>query len=168
MFRFWKLIQLSTTIFFLIAGFHASRHSKQINMINIKSKTVQGIKSRICETKRVDVNMQRLRSEQFFLSKSFHLFFRSFPFGSHTLSQRGTTHSLKQNMQITFSPKGFLSRRHAGAHPDGHQHGGPIPTETIVTEFCYKRVNLFLEEFKNIKIIPFQIHEPIRSEKLHE
>ena len=37
-------------------------------------------------------------------------------------------------------------RRHVGAHPDGHQHGGRKPTETSVTEFCYKSVNLSLEE----------------------
>jgi len=43
--------------------------------------------------------------------------------------------------------------RHVGAHPDGHQHGGRKPTETSVTEFCYKSVNLSLEELKNIRII---------------
>ena len=32
--------------------------------------------------------------------------------------------------------------RHAGAHPDGHQHGGRKRTEISVTEFCYKTVNL--------------------------
>ena len=41
------------------------------------------------------------------------------------------------------------------AHPDGHQHGGRKPRETSVTEFCYKSVNLSLEELKNIKIIFF-------------
>ena len=45
--------------------------------------------------------------------------------------------------------------RHVGAHPDGHQHGGRKPTETSVTEFCYKSVNLSLEELKNIKIVLF-------------
>ena len=42
--------------------------------------------------------------------------------------------------------------RHVGAHPDGHQHGGRKPTETSVTEFYYKSVNLSLKELKNIKI----------------
>ena len=42
-------------------------------------------------------------------------------------------------------------RRQVCAHPDGHQQGGRKPTETSVTEFCYKSVNLSLEEFKNIK-----------------
>ena len=42
---------------------------------------------------------------------------------------------------------------HVCAHPDGHEHGGLKPTETSVTEFCYKNVNLFLEELKKIKII---------------
>jgi len=40
----------------------------------------------------------------------------------------------------------FVWRRHAGAHPYGHQHGGRKPTETSITEFCYKSVNLSLEE----------------------
>ena len=34
---------------------------------------------------------------------------------------------------------------------DGHQHGDRKPTETSVTEFCYKSVNLSLEELKNNK-----------------
>jgi len=42
--------------------------------------------------------------------------------------------------------KRFVWRRHAGAHPYGHQRGGRKPTETSVTEFGYKRVNLSLEE----------------------
>ena len=41
--------------------------------------------------------------------------------------------------------------RHVGALPDGHQHGGRKPTETSVTEFCYKIVNLSLEELKTLK-----------------
>ena len=45
----------------------------------------------------------------------------------------------------------FVWRRHAGAHPDGHQHGGRKLTETSVSEFCYKTVNLFFEELINIK-----------------
>jgi len=52
--------------------------------------------------------------------------------------------------------------RHVGAHPDGHQHGGWKPSETSVTEFCYKSVNLSLEELKNIKIILFLIQEPVQ------
>ena len=44
---------------------------------------------------------------------------------------------------------------HAGAHLDGHQHGGRKLTETSVTEFCYKSVNLFLEELKNVTIIVY-------------
>ena len=43
----------------------------------------------------------------------------------------------------------FVWRRHAGAHLDGHQHGGRKPTETSVTEFWYKSVNLFLEELSS-------------------
>ena len=55
----------------------------------------------------------------------------------------------------TFSPnlERFVWRRHVGAHLDGHQHGGRKPAETSVTEFCYKSVNLSLEELKNVTII---------------
>ena len=58
--------------------------------------------------------------------------------------------------------------RHVGAHPDGHQHGGRKPTETSVTEFCYKSVNLSLEELENIKIILFLIQEPVQIAKFPE
>ena len=58
--------------------------------------------------------------------------------------------------------------RHVGAHLDGHQHGGRKPTETFVTEFCYKSVNLSLEELKNIKIILFLIQEPVQIVKFPE
>ena len=53
----------------------------------------------------------------------------------------------------------FVWGRHAGAHLDEIQHGGRKPTETSVTEFCYKSVNLFLEKLINTKLILFQIHE---------
>ena len=43
--------------------------------------------------------------------------------------------------------------QHAGAHLDGHQHGGRKLAETSVAEFCYKNVNLSLEEHKNVTII---------------
>ena len=56
--------------------------------------------------------------------------------------------------------------RHVGSHPDGHQHGGRKPTETSVAEFCYKSVNLSLEELKNIKIILFLIQEPVQIAEL--
>ena len=57
----------------------------------------------------------------------------------------------------TFSPHllRFVWRRHVGAHLDGHQHGGRKPTEASVTEFCYKSVNLSLEELKNVTIIVY-------------
>ena len=44
-------------------------------------------------------------------------------------------------------------RSHVGAHLDGHQHGGQKSAETSVTEFCYKSVNLSLEELKKVAII---------------
>ena len=34
-------------------------------------------------------------------------------------------------------------------------NGGRKPTETSVTEFCYKSVNLSLERLKNIEIVLF-------------
>ena len=55
--------------------------------------------------------------------------------------------------------------RHVGAHPDGHQHGGRKPTETSVTEVCYKSVNFSLEELKNIKMLLFLIQEPVQIAK---
>ena len=81
---------------------------------------------------REKVNMQRLsprfRSQQFFLWEI---------------------------CRETFSPnlERFVWRRHVGAHLDGHQHGGRKTAETSVTEFCYKGVNLSLEELKNVTII---------------
>ena len=44
------------------------------------------------------------------------------------------------------------------AHLDGHQHGGRKPTETSVTEFCYKSVKFSLEELINSKVMLFLIH----------
>ena len=67
---------------------------------------------------------------------------------------------LKQDMRRNVSPK-FLEicmKMPCGAQPDGLPHGGQKPTETSVTEFCYKSVNLSLEELKNIKIILFLTH----------
>ena len=46
-------------------------------------------------------------------------------------------------------------RRHVGAHLDELQHGGRKPTETSVTEFCYKSVNSFFEGLINIKVDTF-------------
>ena len=51
---------------------------------------------------------------------------------------------------------------HAGAHLDELQHGGRKPTETSVTQFCYKSVNLLLVELINIKVILFLTLELIR------
>ena len=57
---------------------------------------------------------------------------------------------------------GFVWRRHAGPYPDGYQQGGRKPTETTVTEFCYKSVNLFFEKLINTKVILFLIHKLFR------
>ena len=45
---------------------------------------------------------------------------------------------------------------------DGLQHGGRKSTKTSVTEFWYKRVNLFLEELMNVNLILYLIHELFR------
>ena len=50
-------------------------------------------------------------------------------------------------MRRSFFPK-FIEIC-VGAHPDGHQHGGRKSTKTSVTEFCYKRGNLSLEELED-------------------
>ena len=42
------------------------------------------------------------------------------------------------------------------------QHGGRKPTETSVTEFCYKSVNFLPEELINIKVTLFLIFESFR------
>ena len=74
----------------------------------------------------------------------------------------------RKNVQLVNRPSEnatrdlYGDRGHAGAHPDGHQQGGWKPTETSVTEFCYKSMNLSLEELKNIKIIFFLIQELFR------
>ena len=85
----------------------------------------------------------RFRSQQFFLSKIRGKMF-------HSNFER------------------FVWRRHADAHlwrrHDGHRHEtNRKPTETSVTEFCCKIVNLSLEELTNIKIILFLIQEPFRK-----
>ena len=43
-------------------------------------------------------------------------------------------------------------------------NGGQSPTETSVTEFCYKSVNLFFKELINIKVILCLIHELFREQ----
>ena len=58
--------------------------------------------------------------------------------------------------------KPFYPNLYGDVHLVGHQHGGRKPSETSVTEFFYKRVNLCLEEFKNNKIIFFVIQELFR------
>ena len=73
----------------------------------------------------------RLRSQQFFLSEICgECFFPKFI-------------EICMEMQCWYPSMG------------GHQYGGWKPTETSVNEFCYKSINLSLEELKNIKIILF-------------
>jgi len=76
------------------------------------------------------------------------------------------SHAIRRSVSSKFIE--ICMGRHVGAHPDGHQHGGRIPTETSVTEFCYKSVNLSLEELKNIKRILFLIQEPVQIAKFPE
>ena len=62
---------------------------------------------------------------------------------------------LMQDMQ-----RNFFTQIYRDLFGDGHQHGGPEPTEKSYTEFCYKSMNSSLEELKNIIIIiPFLIQE---------
>ena len=42
-----------------------------------------------------------------------------------------------------------------GAHLDGYQHAGRKLTETSVTEFCYRSVDLFLDELKKVTILVY-------------
>ena len=60
----------------------------------------------------------------------------------------------------------FVWRRHAGAHLDGHQHGGRKPTETSLTEFCYKSVSLSVEELINTSLEFDYLHQKYRCEML--
>ena len=99
---------------------------------NKKSKPLNRLSPESGNRKKVD--MQRLsprfRSQQFFLWKI---------------------------CAETFSPnlQRFVWSLHVGAHLDGQQHGGRKPAETSVTEFCYKSVNLSLEELINVTIIVY-------------
>ena len=105
-----------------------SRHSKQIKIK--KSKPFNRLSSESENRKKIDMQRPspRFRSQQFFL---------------------------RQICEETFYPnlQRIVWRRHAGAHQDGHQHGGRKPAEISVTEFCYKSVNLSLEELKNLTVI---------------
>ena len=49
-----------------------------------------------------------------------------------------------------------------------HQHGGRKPAETSVTEFCYKSVNLSLEELKNVTIILYSNTTTVQIAELPE
>ena len=113
-------------------------HSKQIK---IKIKTVQQIKSGIWE-------MKGGKYTKILAKIQVRGIFRI----------RDVRRNVYPNLQR------FVWRRHAGAHLDGHQHGGRKPTKTSVTEFWYKRVYLFLEELINIKVILLLIHELFRQQ----
>ena len=73
--------------------------------------------------------------------------------------QRNISYTRYPKKCFTQTYRDFIWRRHAGAHLDELQHGGRKPTETSVTEFCYKSVKLFLEKLINIKVILFLIHD---------
>ena len=101
----------------------------QFKIDQIKSKP---FKSRIREKKEGDYAKKlslRFRSQQFFLCKICG--------------------------EVVFSKfiETCMETPYVGAHTDGHQHGDRKPTETCVTVFCYKSVNLSVEELKNNKII---------------
>ena len=47
-------------------------------------------------------------------------------------------------------------------------HGGRKPAETSVTEFCYKSVNLSLEELKNVTIILYSNSRTVQRAEFPE
>ena len=58
---------------------------------------------------------------------------------------------IRRNVLPKFIEICMESRPHVGAHLDELQHGVRKPTETFVTDFGYKSVNLFFEKLINIK-----------------
>ena len=60
----------------------------------------------------------------------------------------------RRNYSYTRCPKKLFSQIYRDLYGDAmlvlirdeHQHGGRKPTETPVTEFCYRNANLLLEE----------------------
>ena len=74
------------------------------------------------------------------------------------------------DMRRNFSPnlERFVWGRHVGTHLNGHQHGGRKPAETFVTEFCYKSVNLSLEELKNVTTILYPITRTVQIAEFPE
>ena len=81
-----------------------------------------------------------------------------------SLRHRSKEYFVYEISEEMFYPKlqRFVWRRHAGAHPDELQHGGRKPSETSVTEFCYKSMNSFFENLINTKVILFLIRELFR------
>ena len=118
--------------------FSVSRYSKKIK---IKIKTVQQIKCRTWEMKggTYTKTLPKIQVRGIFRIRDIRRMF--YP-----------------NLQR------FVWRRHTGAHADELQHGGRKPTETSVTEFCYKSVNLFFEKLINIKVVLFLIHELFKQQ----
>ena len=70
----------------------------------------------------------------------------------------------QRNISYARYPKKCLTQTYRDLYGDAMshelQHGGRKPTETYVTEFCYKRVNLSFEKLINMKVI--LIHELFR------
>ena len=149
--------------------FSASRH------IKIKIKTVQQIKYRISAGKRKKVNMQTLAKIQVkavFLKRDMRRnflpkFIKILHGDAMLVLIQARLPAAVREMSPRSSPWQTRHERAAevepSAHPDGHQLGGWKSTETSVTEFCCKSVNLSLEELKNIKMIVFLIHELLRQ-----
>ena len=63
-----------------------------------------------------------------------------------------------------FSYGRYVEKRFPQIYRDlyGHQHDGRKLTETYVTEFCYKSVNLFLEKLRNVTIIVYSNTRTVR------
>jgi len=70
------------------------------------------------------------------------------------------SHAIRRGVLPKFTV--LCMETHVGAHPDGDQQCGWKPTETCVTEFCQKSVNLSLEGLKNNTVLFFLLQELFR------
>ena len=116
--------------------FSVSHHSKKIK---IKIKTVQKIKSRILEMKggKYAKTLAKIQIKGIFRIRDIR------------------RNVLPYFIEICIGPTGW-------APAWRFQHGGRKPTETSVTQFCYKRGNSFFENLINIKVILFLIRDLFR------
>ena len=134
--------------------FSVSRHSLNTSLqIKINIKTVQNIKSRIQGKKegKYAKPLAKIQVRAIFHKQDMRRNFLQLQICVETLCQCSSTWS------PTWRPE--INRNiWYGMVWDGILY----LNQDYVTEFCYKRVNISLEELKNIKIILFLIHELFR------